>query len=52
MDEILGTHRPCNQHRPHRARNLRPPDCDQITPIAPAGPATARTRRRTVPGGL
>jgi transposase InsO family protein len=23
-----------NQHRPHRARNLRPPDCDGTAPVA------------------
>jgi len=28
MDEYV-TH--YNQHRPHRARNLRSPDCDDIT---------------------
>ena len=41
-----------NQHRPHRARNLRPPDCDEITPIAPTDLTTARIRRRKVLGGL
>ena len=41
-----------HQHRPHRARNLRPPDCDEITPIAPTGLTTARIRRRRIPGGL
>ena len=24
-----------NRHRPHRARNLRPPDCDDITTPRP-----------------
>jgi putative transposase len=42
----------CSQHRPHRARNLRPPDCDEITPIAAAGLTTARIRRRRALGGL
>jgi Integrase core domain len=27
LDEYVGHY---NQHRPHRARNLRPPDCDDI----------------------
>jgi hypothetical protein len=39
-----------NQHRPHRARNLRPPDDDGTAPIANL--ATARIRRRRVLGGL
>jgi transposase InsO family protein len=41
-----------NQHRPHRARNLRPPDCDDITIAAITDPATARIRRHKVLGGL
>jgi hypothetical protein len=41
-----------NQHRPHRARNLRPPDSDD-TPAAPATDlTTARIRRQRVLGGL
>ncbi|MCW2933938.1 MAG: Integrase catalytic region [Actinomycetia bacterium] len=47
LDEYV-TH--YNQHRPHRARNLRPPDHDDIT--APATDLTARIRRRKVLGGL
>lgn len=48
LDEYV-TH--YNQHRPHRARNLRPPDHDgNIT--APATDLTARIRRRKVLGGL
>lgn len=40
-----------NQHRPHRARNLRPPDHDDnIT--APVTHLAARIRRRNVLGGL
>jgi putative transposase len=39
----------CNRHRPHRARNLRPPDCDDIT-TASVTDLTARIRRRKVPG--
>jgi putative transposase len=41
-----------NHHRPHRARNLRPPDCDENAPAAITGPATANMRRRRVLGGL
>ncbi len=41
-----------NQHRPHRARNLRPPDCDDITTAPVADLATARIRRHEVLGGL
>jgi hypothetical protein len=39
-------------HRPHRARNLRPPDCDDITTIAVTDLTAAQTRRRKVVGGL
>jgi len=40
-----------NRHRPHRARNLRPPDNDGITaPVTDL--AAARIRRRKVLGGL
>jgi len=41
-----------NSHRPHRARNLRPPDCDDITTVAVTDLTTAKTRRRKVLGGL
>ena len=41
-----------NRHRPHRARNLRPPDCDDITMAPVTDLATARIRRRKVLGGL
>src|SRR5262249_21067398 len=41
-----------NEHRPHRARNLRPPDHEAST-IAPVTDlATMRIRRRKVLGGL
>jgi putative transposase len=41
-----------NQHRPHRARGLRPPDHDAST-IAPVTDlAAARTQRRRILGGL
>jgi transposase InsO family protein len=41
-----------NCHRPHRARSLRPPDCDQDVPAASTSPAVAGIRRRRVLGGL
>lgn len=40
-----------NQHRPHRARSLRPPDCGDIV-TAPVTDLAARIRRRKVLGGL
>jgi putative transposase len=40
-----------NRHRPHLARNLRPPGCSDIT-TAPVADLTARIRRRKVLGGL
>ena len=49
LDEYAGHY---NRHRPHRARDLRPPDCDDITPAEMADLTTARTRRRRIPGGL
>ncbi len=49
LDEYV-TH--YNQRRPHRARNLRPPDCDRVITVPVTGPATTRVRRRTVLGGL
>jgi transposase InsO family protein len=42
----------CNSHRPHRARNLRPPDSDDNTIAAISGLTTAGIRRRRVLGGL
>ncbi len=41
-----------NRHRPHRARNLRPPDCNDITTAPGADLATARIRRYEVLCGL
>jgi putative transposase len=41
-----------NRHRPHRARNLRPPDSDDITMAAATDLAAARIWRRRVLGGL
>ena len=40
-----------NRHRPHRARNLRPPDCDDITRAAVTDLTTVKIRRRKVLGG-
>ena len=45
LDEYV-TH--YNRHRPHRARNLWPPDSGNIV----TDPAAVRIRRRKVPGGL
>ena len=36
----------------HRARNLRPPDCADITTVAVTDLTTATIRRREVLGGL
>jgi putative transposase len=41
-----------NQHRPHRARDLRPPDCDGITMATTTDLSAPRIRRRRVLGGL
>src|ERR1700733_13346582 len=41
-----------NQHRPHRARDLRPPDSGEITSTPVTDLATARIRRHKVLGGL
>jgi len=41
-----------NRHRPHRARNLRPPDSDDITMAAISDLAVAGIWRRRVLGGL
>ena len=38
-----------NQHRPHRARNLRPPDCDENAQVAVTD---LTVRRRRILGGL
>jgi len=40
-----------NRHRPHRARNLRPPDHDSGI-AAPVADLAARIQRRKVLGGL
>ncbi len=49
LDEYAGH---CSRHRPHRARDLRPPDCDDTAMAEIAGLAAARIRRRRVLGGL
>ena len=41
-----------NQHRPHRARGLRPPDHDDSTPAPVTDIAAVRIRRRKILGGL
>jgi len=40
-----------HQHRPHRARNLQPPDHDHIITAPATDLATARVRRHKVLGG-
>jgi putative transposase len=49
LDEYVAHY---NHHRPHRARNLRPPDSGEITTAPVTDLATARTRRHKVLGGL
>ena len=49
LDEYVAHY---NQHRPHRARNLRPPDRDGMAADATTNLATARIQRRKVLGGL
>jgi len=41
-----------HEHRPHRARNLRPPGAVESTPAVITTLATAQIRRRRVLGGL
>jgi putative transposase len=41
-----------NQHRPHRARHLRPPGAAEIIPPAATGLTTGQIGRRKVFGGL
>ena len=41
-----------NEHRPHRARNLRPPGAAEMAPAVIADLATPKIRRRRVLGGL
>jgi putative transposase len=42
----------CNQHRPHRARGMRPPDRDDTPMVAVTDMTMARVLRRRVLGGL
>lgn len=49
LDEYVAHY---NQHRPHRARNLRPPDSDDIVSGLATARAVAGIRRRNVLGGL
>jgi putative transposase len=49
LDEYVAHY---NRHRPHRARNLRPPDSDDIVSGLATGRAVAGMRRRNVLGGL
>ncbi len=49
LDEYVAYY---NQHRPHRARNLRPPDSGEITTAPVTDLATAQIRRHKVLGGL
>jgi len=48
LDEYVAHY---NQHRPHRARNLRPLDREDIT-TAPIADLAAQIRRHKVLGGL
>ena len=48
LDEYVAHYR----HRPHRARSLRPPDCDDISMAPVTDLTTARIRRHDVLGGL
>jgi putative transposase len=49
LDEYVAHY---NRHRPHRARNLRPPDTDDVVAAPVTDLAVARIRRRKVLGGL
>jgi putative transposase len=49
LDEYVAHY---NEHRLHRARNLRPPVAAEITPAVIADLATPEIRRRRVLGGL
>jgi transposase InsO family protein len=49
LDEYVAHY---NQHRPHRARNLRPPDTDDIVTASVTDLAAARIQRHDVLGGL
>jgi putative transposase len=49
LEEYVAHH---NQHRPHRSRNLRPPDGGDGIAASVTDLATARILRRKVLGGL
>jgi len=49
LDEYVAHY---NRYRPHRARNLRPPDAGDTAPAPVTDPAAARIRRRSILGGL
>jgi transposase InsO family protein len=49
LDEYVAHY---NRHRPHRALNLRPPHCDDITTAPIIDLTAARIRRHEVLGGL
>ena len=49
LDEYVAHY---NKHRPHRARNLRPPDIDDIVTASVTDLAAVRIRRRKILGGL
>ena len=49
LDEYVGHY---NQHRPHRSRDLRPPDYGSITMAKVTDSTTSKIRRRRVLGGL
>ena len=49
LDEYVAHY---NQHRPHRARNLRSPDSRDVTTAVVSDIRTAEIRRRKVLGGL
>ena len=49
LDEYVAHY---NQHRPHGARNLRPPDGHDVTMAVISDMRTAKIRRQRVLGGL
>jgi putative transposase len=49
LDEYVAHY---NRRRPHRARNLRPPDSSDNLMVPVTSLAAARIRRRKVLGGL
>jgi len=49
LDEYVAHY---NQHRPHRARNLRPSDAGDTVTAPVTDLAAARIRRRNILGGL